>query len=198
VTRLRLPRLASPARIQSFLDDLAYSTEHHYRSPASVLRDRMAHCFDGAVFAAAALARIGHEPMLLDLEAVRDDDHVLAVYRVDGCWGALAKSNCSGLRWREPVYRTPRELAMSYFEDYFNVRGERTLRRFSSPVSLARFGDGWLTDDAAMEAIADRLIDSKHHELLTKAQARRLARVDERTMKAGFLGSDPDGLYQPG
>jgi hypothetical protein len=106
-----------------------------------VLRDRLAHCFEGALFAAGALRALGHPPLLLDLEAVRDDDHVLAVFRRNGAWGALAKSNYAGLRFREPVYRTLRELAMSYFEDYYSVEGERSLRSFSTrPVNLARFG----------------------------------------------------------
>jgi len=110
-------RLATPEKIQRFLDELPYNKEPHgdtCRSPRRVLRDRTAHCMEGALFGAAALRMIGHPPLLLDLEAVRDDDHVLAIFRSRGHWGALAKSNYSGLRYREPVYRTLRELAMSY------------------------------------------------------------------------------------
>ena len=118
-------RLNSPDKIQRFLDDLAYNKEPGgatCRSPRRVLRDRMAHCMEGALFAAAALRMNGHPPLLLDLEAVRDDDHVLAIFRLRGHWGAAAKSNFAGLRYREPVYRTLRELVMSYFEQYFNLR----------------------------------------------------------------------------
>jgi hypothetical protein len=183
--------------VQAFLDDLAYSTDSGYRSPRGVLRDRRAHCFDGAVFAAAALQRIGHRPLLVDLEAVRDDDHVIAVFRSGSCWGAVAKSNCSGLRFREPVYRSIRELAMSYFELYFNVLGQKTLRRVSVPVSLQRWGTAWQVDDAVMDRIADALIAARHQDLVTKAQVRALAKVDALSYEAGFLGSDPRGLYRP-
>jgi len=114
--------LTSPARIQAFLDDIAYSTDDFYRCPLRVLRERTAHCFDGAVFAAAALRRLGHPPLILDLLSNgRDDEHLLALFKVDGHWGAVAKSNFVGLRFREPVYRSLRELAMSYFEQYYNI-----------------------------------------------------------------------------
>ena len=133
-----LRRLRSPGRIQDFLDGLAYRTEDLPASPRRVLAERRAHCFDGALFAAAALRLAGHKPLLVDLQAVRDDDHVLAVYRDRGRWGALAKSNFSGLRFRDPIFRDLRELAASYFEDYFNLRGEKTLRNFSVPFDLSR------------------------------------------------------------
>ncbi len=108
-------------------------------SPRRVLRERTAHCLEGAVFAAAALRVLGFPPLLLDLEAVQDTDHVVAVFRSRGHWGAIAKSNFSGLRYREPVHRSLRELVMSYFEGYINLRGDRTLRAYSRPVDLARF-----------------------------------------------------------
>ena len=142
-------RLATPEKIQRFLDDLAYNKEHDgetCRSPRRVLRDRTAHCMEGALFGAAALRMLGHPPLLLDLEAVRDDDHVLAIFRERGHWGALAKSNYSGLRYREPVYRTLRELAMSYFEHYYNLKREKTLRNYSRPVNLRRFDSTSLDD----------------------------------------------------
>src|SRR6185436_9131533 len=135
----RLRRLTPPWRIQRFLDDLDYDKGGTgCRSPRRALRERRVQCLDGALLAAAALRLQGHPPLVLDLEADQDDDHVLAVYRVDGCWGAIARSNYSGLRYREPVFRTPRELALSYVESYFNLRHEKTLRRYSGPVSLVR------------------------------------------------------------
>ena len=134
-----LRALRSPAGIQRALDAMPY---HHARtawSPRHVLRERIAHCLEGAIFAAAALRALGFPPLLLDLEAVQDTDHVLAVFRVDGRWGAIAKSNFTGLRYREPVYRGLRELAMSYFDGYMNLRGsgpsEPTRRRSTSPDS---------------------------------------------------------------
>jgi hypothetical protein len=120
--RRLLDRLSTPEKVQRFLDEeICYNNEREgatCRSPRRVMRDRLGQCMEGALFAAAALSHHGHPPLLVDLEAVRDDDHVLAVYRRRGLWGAAAKSNYSGLRFREPVYRTIRELVMSYFEHY--------------------------------------------------------------------------------
>ena len=138
-----LRQLSTPAKIQRFLDeDIGYNKEHEgdtFRSPRRVLRDRTAQCVEGALFGAAALRVNGFPPLVVDLEAVRDDDHVLAVFRHHGCWGAIAKSNYAGLRFREPVYRTLRELVVSYFEHYYNPGGEKTLRTYSRPVNLKRF-----------------------------------------------------------
>jgi hypothetical protein len=185
-------RLDTPARIQRFLDDLAYNKEpdgNTCRSPRRVLRDRTAHCMEGALFGAAALRMLGHPPLLLDLEAVRDDDHVLAIFRVHGLWGAVAKSNYSGLRYREPVYRSLRELAMSYFEHYYNLRKEKTLRRYSRPVNLQRFDTmGWMTSEEDVWAIPDRLCDVVHSPLLAPAVIRGLGRVDDRLFAAGLVG----------
>jgi hypothetical protein len=127
-----LRRLRTPGGVQRFLDEeIGYNLERDgdtCRSPRRVLRDRTAQCMEGALFGAAALRVLGYPPLLLDLEAVRDVDHVLAVFRERGHWGAVAKSNYAGLRFREPVYRTLRELVLSYFEHYYNLRGEKTLR----------------------------------------------------------------------
>jgi hypothetical protein len=186
-------RLKSPARIQAFLDELPYNLEPDgptCRSPRMALRHKTAHCMEGALLAAAALRWLGHEPLLLDLEAVRDDDHVLALFRIHGCWGAIAKSNYSGLRFREPVYRSLRELAMSYFEHYFNLQGEKTLRRYSRPVRLRRFDRiRWMTTEEEVWAIPEHLVAIPHYPLITPAQQRALSRVDARLFAAGLLGS---------
>jgi len=193
-----LARLTSPDRIQAFLDEIPYSADPFYRSPRRVARDRKAHCFDGAVFAAAALARLGHPPRLVDLRAVRDDDHVIAVFRRDRHVGAIAKSNFVGLRFREPIFRTLRELTLSYFEDFYNVAGEKTLRSFSVPVDLrALRGDDWTTRDEALDAVAERLDAARHHPLLRPAMARALRRVDDRFYRAGMVGVNEAGLYRP-
>lgn len=190
--------LRSPERIQAFLDSLSYSAEAIYRSPRSVLRDRKAHCFDGALFAACALRRLGHPPRLLDLRAVRDDDHVLAIFERRGHFGAIAKSNFVGLRFREPIFRTLRELALSYFEDYFNTLGEKTLRAYSVPLDLRAFDPlRWMTDDAGLEAIAVKLDTIRHYPLVSKAMAAALVRVDERSLKAAMVGVNEAGLYRP-
>lgn len=195
--RRSLRALRDPGRIQEFLDAIPYSADPIYRCPRSVLRDRKAHCFDGAVLAAAALERLGHPPLLCDLRAVRDDDHVLALFRIGGRYGAVAKSNFSGLRFREPVFRHLRELALSYFEDYFNERGEKTLRAYSRPVALRAFeARRWRTEDTAMAAIATRLDRVRHTPLLPPVAVRRLRRVDRRSLAAGMLGVDRAGLYR--
>jgi hypothetical protein len=186
-------RLNTPAKIQRFLDfDLAYNKEPQgptCYSPRLVLRHRTAHCMEGALFAASALRMLGYPPLLLDLEAVRDDDHVLAIYRSRGLWGALAKSNYSGLRYREPVYRTLRELVMSYFEHYYNLRKEKTLRRYSRPVNLARFDSiDWMIAEEDVWAVPEYLCVVAHSSLLPDATVRALGRVDERLFVAGLVG----------
>jgi hypothetical protein len=185
-------RLRSPERIQQYLDDLAYNKEPDgptCRSPRRVMRDGTAHCMEGALFGAAGLRECGHPPLLLDLESVRDDDHVLAIFRQRGCWGALAKSNYSGLRYREPVYRTLRELAMSYFEHYYNLQREKTLRNYSRPVNLKRFDKiGWSTAEEDVWAIPEYLCTISHTRLLTPAIVSHLGRVDARLFSAGLVG----------
>ncbi len=194
-----LAGLDSPARIQAFLDATPYSPDHFYRCPLRVLRERKAHCFDGALFAAMALRRSGRPPLAIELiPNDRDDDHMLALFRESGLWGAVAQSNFSGLRYREPVYRSLRELVMSYFEDFFNPMGEKTLRGYRGPVSLCRFDRfGWMSRDGGLEALADGLDRYIVRPILTEAAIARLARVDERLLEAGLLGSDPAGLYKP-
>ena len=189
-----LRRLRSPERIQRFLDDeVGYNKEKKgptCRSPRRVLADRLAQCLEGALFGAAALRVQGWEPLLLDLEAVRDDDHVLALFRQRGCWGAVAKSNYAGLRFREPVYRSLRELAMSYFEDYYNLDGEKTLRGYARPVNLRRFDRiGWMTAQEDLWAVSDYLFSIPHRPLLTTAVERRLTRMDPRSIAAGKVGA---------
>ena len=188
-----LKALKTPEKIQHFLDhDIAYNKEPDgdtVRSPRRVLRDRVAHCFEGALFAAAALRVQGFPPLLLDLEAVRDVDHVLAVFKQHGHWGAIAKSNYSGLRFREPVYRSLRKLVMSYFEHYFNHSREKTLRNYSRPVNLSRFDRiGWMTAEEDLWAINDHLANLPHVPLLRNGTYRRFARVDARLFAAGLAG----------
>jgi hypothetical protein len=130
--------------------------------------------------AAAALQLRDYPPLIMDLEAVRDDDHVLALYRVSGHWGALAKSNHSGLRYRDPVYRSLRELVMSYFDQYLNDKGEKTLRRYSRPVNLLRFDAlDWISSADDLRPIADYLVTSPHVSLLKPELEPYLARVNK-------------------
>jgi len=158
-------------------------------SPRRALREQTAHCFEGAIFAAAALRVNGYPPLIFDLEAERDTDHVVAIYCVDGHWGAIAKSNFTGCRYREPVYRSLRELALSYFEVYFNLRRERSLRTYSRPVDLTRFDHlDWMTTDKPIWFIARYLFEIQHYPLITRSQAQGLHRLDDRSFRAGCLG----------
>jgi hypothetical protein len=191
-----LARLKCPEDVQALLDDTPYSSDPFYRAPVRVLADRRAHCVDGALLAALALSRQGHPPLVLDMRAERDDDHVIALYRRREHWGAVAKSNVVCLRYREPIYRTLRELVMSYFEFYFNTDGEKALRSYSSPVDLRRFDRlKWQVDDAAGEVICEALDRARHHALVSQAMIASLSKVDERTYRAGLLGADPAGLF---
>ena len=184
-----LRALKTPAGIQRFLDDMPYHLAGTAWSPQKVLRERTAHCLEGATFAAAALRVLGFPPLILDFEADQDTDHVLAVFKVRGHWGAIAKSNFVGCRYREPVYRTIRELALSYFHIYFNLRGERTLRRYSRPVNLARFDRRhWMTSDKDIWFIAEYLCDIPHWPLLKRGLEKHLTRVDRRTWASEMIG----------
>lgn len=190
----KLRSLRDPHGIQKFVDDLPYHLEDTAWSPRRVLRERTAHCLEGALFAAAALRANGHPPLIVDFEAERDTDHVIAVFKVKGHWGAIGKSNYSGCRYREPVYRSLRELAMSYFNIYFNMRRERTLRRFSRPINLARFDQReWMTTEKPIWFIPIYLFDVKHYPLLTPAMIKGLHRVDERLFRAETLGKAVKG-----
>jgi hypothetical protein len=188
-----LRRLSTPEKVQRYLDDLTYNLEPDgdtVRSPRRVMRDRTAHCAEGAFLAAAAFRINGQPPLLVDLEADNDDDHVLAVYRERGLWGSVATSKFSGLRFRAPVYRNIRELVMSYFEDYFNWDGDRTLRAYSRPLSLTRFDRiGWMTAEEDLWPVVELLAVARHTPLIGGAVARRLPRVDRRSYQSGVFGA---------
>ncbi|MEJ2634751.1 MAG: hypothetical protein P8184_05610 [Calditrichia bacterium] len=187
-----LQRLSDPPAIQAFLDSIPYSEDPIYRW------DRKAHCFDGALFAACALRRLGHKPLIIDMLAERDDDHMLALFKRDNCWGAVAKSNFVGLRFREPVYRTLRELVMSYFEFYYNVEAEKTLRGYTFPLDMSKFdGLNWTQSDAHLEVAADRFDHLRRVSIVTPAMSQKLSPVDERTYRAGMQGVNEAGLYHP-
>lgn len=185
----KLRSLRDPHGIQHFLDDMPYHLADTAWSPRRVLCEETSHCLEGAIFAAAALRANGYPPLVFDLEAEGDTDHVVAIYKERGHWGAIAKSNYTGCRYREPVYRSLRELAMSYFEVYFNLRRERSLRTFSRPVNLARFDRlQWMTTEKPVWFIVDYLFNIPHFRLLRPGMARRLHRLDNRSFAAGCLG----------
>ncbi|MEZ4995924.1 MAG: hypothetical protein R2758_00030 [Bacteroidales bacterium] len=195
--RLMKP-LDSAIKIQEFLDSIPYNTTKRTLSPLLVMKERMAHCMDGGLFAAAALRRLGYPPLIVDLTAENDDDHIIAVFREGGCWGAVAKSNTTVLRFREPVYRTLRELAMSYFDMYYNLNGQKSLRSYSRTIDLSRFDDrNWETTEEDLEYIGEYTYTVRHYPLITHSQAMKLSNVPKYLYDAGFSGADIDGLYKP-
>jgi hypothetical protein len=184
-----LRALKTPVQIQKFVDELPYQYANTAASPQRVLRERKGHCLEGALLAAAALRVNGHPPLLMDLEAVQDDDHVIALYRERGLWGGIAKSNFAGLRFRAPIYRTLRELALSYFEWYHNLRGERTLRAYAGPVDLARLDrERWMTSEDNVWCVPELLIAARHYPLIPDRVAESLPRLDRRSFEAGMHG----------
>lgn len=185
----KLRSLKNPYGIQRFLDDAPYHLADTAWSPRHVLAEQTAHCLEGAIFAAAALRANGYPPLLLDFEAENDTDHVIAIFRENGCWGAIAKSNFTGCRWREPIHRTLRELALTYFNTYCNLRQERTMRRYSVPVNLKRFDrQNWMTTEKPVWFIVYHLFDIRHYPLVTTTMAKKLHRLDDRLFRGECLG----------
>ena len=195
-----LSRLNTPEKIQDFLDKIDYNLEEDPEtcfSPRKVLKEKKANCIEGAIFAAAALRFHGHPPLIVDLTSVRDDDHLLAVFKRKGYWGAIAQSKYTGLRYREPIHRTIRELALSYFEGYFNFDGEKTLRGYSLPVNLARFDKlNWMTTENDLWFIEDYLNEISHKKLVTYGMIRNLRMVVPLMKEAGELWMIKEGLLK--
>jgi hypothetical protein len=193
-----LKTLSGPDKIQGFLDSIEYNPNYECRSPRWVIKKRSAHCFEGALFSAAALEFIGHKPLIVDMKAFNDDDHVIAVFMVNGHWGAVAKSNFTTLRYREPVYRSLRELIMSYFDFYFNLNGDKSLRSYSRPLNLTIYNNRqWKTTDGDLEYIGDRLETMYHYPVADERMLSNLKKASDSMMKAGMLGSNEEGLFKP-
>jgi hypothetical protein len=193
-----LKSINSPCKVQEFLDDIDYNAVIETRSPRFVIKNRRAHCTEGALFAAACLQNIGYPPLVLDLKAENDDDHVIAVFKVKGYWGAVAKSNFTTLRFREPVYQSLRELSMSYFDLYFNSIGEKTLRSYSLPQNLNRFNHmNWKTTEKDLDEIGNYLTGVRHIPLVSSEQIRNLNVAGDYLLKSSLMGSNPAGLFVP-
>ncbi|HEX7651134.1 MAG TPA: hypothetical protein VF439_00250 [Candidatus Paceibacterota bacterium] len=185
-----LRELSTPRSIQDFLDRLAMNHEKRgetYQSPRLVLKTRKAHCMEGALLAAAALWLQGQPPLLMDFRTTPlDEDHVVALYRVNGYWGAISKTNHAILRFRDPVYRTLRELALSYFHEYFDFKtGEKTLREYSKPFALRKLGAGWITAESDLHWIAQAVDDSRHYPLVPARNLRHLRPADRMELAGG-------------
>jgi hypothetical protein len=186
-----LRRLRTPEKIQAFLYGLKQNFEQQGEtcdSVRTVLRERRAHCIEGAMLAACALWIQGEPPLLLDLQAVHDFDHVVALFRRHGRWGAISKTNGIGLRWRDPVYASLRELAMSYLHEYYNKRDRKTLRTYSVAYDLRRVKpEEWVTAEDGAWDLIDKLEATRHYTLMTRAQARSLIRRDPFEREVGNL-----------
>jgi len=185
-----LLRLRTPERMQDFVTSLTINHELNGDSCLSVvgvLKHRHAHCIEGAFVAACALWLQGEPPLLMDFHADGDDDHVITLFKRGNCWGAISKSNHVWLRWRDPVYRSLRELAISYFHEYTN-KSAKTLRTYSVPVDLRRFAtEMWVTNAEDCWEVGAALCDVRHYPLITPAQARRLMPRDATELRADDL-----------
>ncbi|MBU6323409.1 MAG: hypothetical protein KGI41_02255 [Patescibacteria group bacterium] len=186
--------LDTPIKIQDFLDAIPMNFEKGkdtHQSPRRVLKERRAHCIEGALLAAAALWLHGEPPLLMDLKAREgrgDDDHVVALYKRGGHWGLISKTNHATIRFRDPVYRTPRELALSYFHEWFmNANGEKTLESYSRLLDLSRFGTAWVTAQEDLWWLDEKLDALTHYPLVPKGNRRFIRRADPMELKAGRL-----------
>jgi hypothetical protein len=186
-----LRKLRTPAAIQDFLNRMPFNFEEGgetYRSPVAMLKAKKAHCMEGAMLAAAALWLHGQPPLLLDLKTVDPDvDHVVTLFKEGGRWGAISKTNHAVLRYRDPVYRDPRELAMSYFNEYFLDSGVKTMRSYSAPFDLSKYGGAWITAPVDLADIAADLDSSKHFRILKKGAERTLRRAEPIEIEAGKI-----------
>lgn len=192
-----LRRLATPEKIQTYLETIRYNNERSgatCRSPLHVLRRGEAHCIEGALFAAACMRLAGKKPLIVDFEANGDFDHVVCVFKRKGLWGAISKSNFHSLGYRDPIFKSLRELALSYFPSYHNYRGQKSLRRVSVPVSVTQFDSiHWMTSDDDLWDIGNYLFTVKHEELLPKSMTQRDLRVVPRAAQYADTAKPPSG-----
>jgi hypothetical protein len=194
--RMIFRSLTTPGKIQRFLDSVWYSDSDTYFCPLTLMKKNRGGCFEGALFAACTFRRLGFPSLIVEMTSENDDDHVLAVYKKNGFWGAVAKSIFPGLRSRQPVYRTVRELVMSYFEFYYNLNRRRTLRGFSAPLDLKRLDKkGWMVSDEAIVLVGKALDNTRHFPLFPSRLGRKLATMDTWTFRAGLLGTDRSKVY---
>lgn len=196
--RAILRRLSRPSKIQEFVDSLTYNTDNKTRSPRGVITTNRAHCFDGAIFAAAAIEYHGGKPLLIDLRANDDDDdHILAIFVRNGLYGSIGQSNYTGGRFRDPVFRTIRELVMSYFCSYFNLAGRKTLREYSGIFDLTKVRDiDWRFTDEDLSPLGGRIDSIRHYPCIPQRSERELSIADMRTFKAETLFLDKKGAFK--
>jgi hypothetical protein len=186
-------KLKTPNDIQNYLDALPQNFSHNrgatLRSPRRMLKNPSAYCFEGAVFAAASLAYHGGEPLIMDLRAIHPDvDHVVAVFKQNGLWGAMSKTNFPVLKWRDPVYKTIRELAMSYFHEYFLDNGGKSFKDYSLPFNLKKFSPAlWVTAEEPLEWLAEELDDARHFPTVPLSRLRKLRKASRVEIEASDM-----------
>jgi hypothetical protein len=186
-----LRKLSSPKKIQDFLDTIPANKEKRVESctsPLVTLRRNRAHCMEGALVAALALWMHGEPPLILDLKSARTDvDHLVTLFRQDGYWGGITKTNHCVLRYREPIYRDVRELAISFFHEYFLNDGRKTLREYSRPFDMRTWKEDWITARYDLWQLQNAIDDSPHYPLITRRQIATLRRANEIEIRAGKL-----------
>lgn len=187
-----LGRLNTPAKVQEFLDSIPCNKEtdgETCMSPRRVLRERRAHCIEGAMLACAAFVIAGRKPLILNLKVSKDDDdHVVALFKENGYWGAVSKTNHSVLRYRDPVYRSVRELAMTYFHEYFLTEGgKKTMLGYSRPINMMRFGKSWMIEEEDLWNIAEQIYDSFHYKAIPEKNKKFIRKASLIEQKAGSI-----------
>ncbi len=185
-------KLNTPSKIQDYLDSISFNFEKRGEtcmSPRRVLQEKKAHCIEGAMFAATALMLQGRKPLLLNLKVDKeDDDHIVALFKENGYWGAISKTNHAVLQYRDPVYLTVRELAMSYFNEYFLVKnGKKTMQGYSKIISMKKFGEKWITEERDLWDIAEDIYDSKHTSTVPQGNERYIRTATELERKAASI-----------
>jgi hypothetical protein len=200
-----LEKLNTPAKVQDFLNSIKFNFEKEtedekstgvLKSPLFALRAQKAHCFEGALLGAYILSLHGFTPYLMHLKAGKGDyDHVVAPFKINGFWGALSKTNHAVLRYREPVYKNIRELALSYFHEYFLDNGRKTLRQYSKLLNLNTFEKNWEVLEGDLWGIDEELDKIKHYDILPKKFFKKLRKADSVEIKAGKIVEYKDYLY---
>lgn len=187
----KLKSLNTPIKIQNYLDTFPINWEKKgetYMSPVRVLRHKKMHCFEGALVAALALWTNGQPPLLMDLKTSDGEDHVVTLYQINGYLGAISKTNHATLRFRDPIYKTPRELALSYFHEYFDDNtGKKVLVSFSKPFNLKKFGTKWITDENNLQYLVDALDKSPHIKIVPQKNKKFIRLADKMERQAGIL-----------
>lgn len=192
-----LRSLNTPDKIQDYVNSLVYNPTDHASSPRWVMITGEGHCLEGGLLAAAALEFHGHKPLMVDLIAEDDDHHVITVYKTKTGWGSISKSNTTLLGGRRPFYRDIRELVMSYFDFYFNVKGKLSLYGFSHPINLNSYNKwNWRTSDDDLMEMGMAFCDHDHYEIVSPTKIKKLKQVHHRVKEACFLGADPSGLFK--